>query len=88
MHLARVITLVVVIVGVFAVLGVKAFKGAIGNGFGGDNGCMFGVAGTTIVGDDTCFEIVGGCFNFDGLRLQLILLFFCCVFHLRENTLC
>lgn len=36
-------------------------RGAIGNGFGGDNGWMF--TGTTSVGDDTCFDIVGGCFN-------------------------
>lgn len=40
-------------------------KGAIGNGFGGDSGCILNGAGTTSVGDDTCFEIVAGCFNLD-----------------------
>lgn len=42
-----------------------AGNGAIGNGFGGDSGCIFVDAGTTSVGDDTCFVIVAGCFNCD-----------------------
>lgn len=41
-----------------------AGNGAIGNGFGGDSGCIFVDAGTTSVGDDICFAIVAGCFNY------------------------
>lgn len=39
-------------------------EGAIGNGFGGDNGCRLLAAGTTSVVDDNCSGIVAaGYFN-------------------------